>query len=154
MPNRVITPNEGYEPSGNFVFEECYRLKPGTYDVTIHYQATEDGSLLELFEDVQEQKALLFGAVNLYSGDNTEKCELWVKRKTDTAKVQITYGGVGYLDIYDLEIKENHADSRMLLFILLLLFAGVDGLGLLWVVKENGFPEKVLSSGQFFWQDG
>lgn len=123
VPNRVITPNEGYEPSGNFVLEEYYSLKPGTYDVTIHYQATEDGSLLELFEDVQEQNTLLFGAVNLYSGDNTEKCELWVKRKTDTAKVQITYGGAGYLDIYDLEIKENHADSRMLLFILLLLFA-------------------------------
>ncbi len=137
VPNRVITPNEGYEPSGNFVLEEYYSLKPGTYDVTIHYQATEDGSLLELFEDVQEQNTLLFGAVNLYSGDNTEKCELWVKRKTDTAKVQITYGGAGYLDIYDLEIKENHADSRMLLFILLLLFAGVDGLGLLWEKRER-----------------
>lgn len=39
VPNRVITPNEGYEPSGNFVLEEYYSLKPGTYDVTIHYQA-------------------------------------------------------------------------------------------------------------------
>lgn len=137
VPNKIIAPNEGYEPSGDFVLEEYYSLKPGTYDVTIHYQATEDGSLFELFEDVQEQNTLLFGAVNLYSGDNTEKCELWVKRKTDTAKVQITYGGVGYLDIYDLEIKENHADSRMLLFILILFFAGVDGLGLLWEKRER-----------------
>jgi len=144
VPNRVITPNEGYEPSGNFVLEEYYSLKPGTYDVTIHYQATEDGSLLELFEDVQEQNTLLFGAVNLYSGDNTEKCELWVKRKTDTAKVQITYGGAGYLDIYDLEIKENHADSRMLLFILLLLFAGVDGLGFLWEKRERIFGKSAV----------
>ncbi len=100
--------------------QENVALKPGVYNLEIHYRATAEGNQLSVYDTSHETGTILFGVVSLYTGDNVEVCQMWVLRSTETAKVEVTYGGSGELEIYELSIESTNCGARIwILFVLL-----------------------------------
>lgn len=108
--------------------QENISLKPGIYNVEIHYKATAEGNQLNAYDTLHETGSILFGVVNLYTGDNVEACQMWVLRSTDTAKVEVTYGGSGELEIYELAIVRTNCAARIWIFFVILGSVLINGL--------------------------
>lgn len=122
--------------------QENISLEPGIYNVEIHYRATVDGNQLKAYDTLHETGSILFGIVNLYTGDNEEVCQMWVLRSTDTAKVEVTYGGSGELEIYELSIVSTNCAARIWIFLVVLGSILINGLFLLRAWDEQYGIEK------------
>jgi len=126
-----------------------FSLKRGTYLVHISYSASQEGNVFVLEDGVSRDKTVLFGTLTLSSGYNTEDCELWVVRGTDTVSAYAANMGDPEFQLKEFEIVSTKADSRMFLFVVLLLSLVVDGLLLFWQYdREVGVAkEKKLAYG-------
>lgn len=110
---------------------EHFSLKAGTYLVRIGYTASKEADVFHLEDTVNGSRSVRFGAFNLSMGENLQDCELWVLRDTDTVSAYIIDENDPILTLNQLQITSTHADSRIFLFLVLLVSCIVDSLFLL-----------------------
>lgn len=105
---------------------QSFHLDAGTYTVRISYTASQEGNGFSLEDSRFGTQTVLFGTTVLCTGDNTDDCELWVLKGTDSAVANLINSGDEGLALQEFSIRGNHADSRMLLFLLVLTAGAVD----------------------------
>lgn len=111
---------------------EYFSLKAGTYLVRIGYTASKETNVFCLEDTVNGSRSVRFGNITLSMGENLEDCELWVLKDTDTVSAYTINDGDPILALELLQITSTHADSRIFLFLVLLVSCMVDGLFLLY----------------------
>lgn len=106
--------------------QEGIRLAPGVYNVCVTYAASGDGSSLSVSDMSLYGSSILFNSVHLYSGNNTEECQLWVLRKTDQVRVDISVGENSDLQIYGIKIIGTKQECFIWIFTVLCAAAAVN----------------------------
>lgn len=96
--------------------QEGISLSSGVYNVRIAYSASEDGSLLNVVDLDPGGSNILFNPVNLFAGENTEDCQLWVLHATDQIRVEATGGSESAFRVYEMEIRSTNAECRIWIF--------------------------------------
>ncbi len=116
-----------------------FHLEAGTYMVQITYTTSQDTNVFVLEDTVDGTKAVRFGNITLGRGDNEENCELWVLRDTDHVTAYAINGGDAALNISQLKIITTSADSRIMLFLILICSALFDTLFIFyWYDRKYG----------------
>lgn len=96
-----------------------FHLDAGTYTVRIAYTAGRGEDGFVLWDEKFDSQTVLFGTAVLSKGKNTEDCELWVLRDTDSAVAVFINSGDEGFQLHEFSVEGNRADSRILLFLLL-----------------------------------
>lgn len=107
---------------------ESFHLDAGTYMVRIVYTASREVNTFYLEDTANGSRTVRFGSITMSIGDNVEDCELWVLRDTDTVSAYAANGGDEAMNLESLQITSTHADSRIFLFLVLLVSGLIDGL--------------------------
>lgn len=116
-----------------------FHLEAGTYMVQITYTTSQDTNVFVLEDTVDGTKAVRFGNITLGRGDNEENCELWVLRDTDHVTAYAINGGDAAFNISQLKITTTSADSRIMLFLILICSVLFDTLFIIcWYDRKYG----------------
>lgn len=126
-PLPVVTPQLG----------EPFHLDAGTYTINLSYTASLEENSFALEDAQPGTRTILFGGAVLSTGDNTEDCELWVLRDTDTAVATLAAGRDADFMLHEFRITGSHADSRILLFLLIVTAGIVNLLVLVWLYGQK-----------------
>lgn len=105
-----------------------FHLEAGTYMVKIAYTASQESNLFVLEDTVDGARTVRFGNITLGIGNNEEYCELWVLRDTDHVVTYVANGRDAFLDVSEIKIISTGADSRIMLFLILLCSGLLDGI--------------------------
>ena len=116
---------------------EPFHLDAGTYILRLSYTASLEENSFALEDAGSGARTILFGGAVLSTGDNTEDCELWVLRDTDTAVATLAAGEDADFTLHEFRITGSHADSRILLFLLLAVSGAVNLAVLVWLYDRK-----------------
>lgn len=147
----LLVVSAGFLKTGEVLYPNCdgtfFSLQAGTYTVRVAYTASAEVSVFRLADTVNGAETVRFGDITMSTGDNIEDCEMWVLRETDTVSASVLNGGDEALAVHSLQIIPNHADTKICIFLVLLVSLVVNGLYLLYRYhKEYGISlEKKLS---------
>lgn len=119
-------------------------LPRGTYRVQVHY--TVDTDMLtwcEVTDDTIGRKNLRTNGALFFSGLDHSDFEMWLLRDTSELAVHAWYAGEGSYTVHGLTICQTNAANRVILFLMLCLFTGVNMVCVYWQYdKKYGISVK------------
>lgn len=123
-----------------FLLSGPLSIPAGVYKVELSYETDTD--MVNRCTVVDETAAL--GGIrtngdHLYAGLGSTDYEVWVSDGNGSLQIQVSYGGAGYLLVKGVRIYDGGAMGRMVFFMALLLFAGLDFM--IWYRRKNAGAE-------------
>ena len=113
--------------TGNMVDFAGIVLPKGTYRIQLHY-VTDTNTLNQMMvtDETLSRQSLRTNGTSLFAGLNRTDADMWLLRDSAHMAVHAYYDGEGFLAVQGLTIYQTNAWNRVVLFIMLCLFAAVN----------------------------
>ena len=114
--------------AGNMVDFAHISLPKGVYRVELDYDTDVDNChSCEVTDDTLDPKSLRTNGTMLFAGLSRTDFDMWLLRDSAETVVHAVYSGEGELLVSGLTIRRTNALNRIVLFLMLVLFAAIDG---------------------------
>ena len=127
----------------DFFYVDYLSLSAGTYDIYIDYEATGNGNIayLDIEDDVSGFleagcDQLVTTNVILKSFYNEAHINALLTQSTAYLRIKMIYAADGNLKVKSVRVCENHSDEIMVLFLIVIISAVVDGIWL-WRIRRK-----------------
>ncbi|MDD6571314.1 MAG: hypothetical protein PUF12_02880 [Thermoflexaceae bacterium] len=151
VDGKGVYTNSSMGTEGYFVYGPSFDIKRGIYDVTINYEAEEDGNYIIVSGDNEDYNSILKDDFTLSPLLQSQTFTVWFNKNTNYAVFSVMYAGKGEFAVESIQVKENvsgriYAVLKALFYITCLNF-------ILWICrlaagekikKEQAFEVLVL----------
>lgn len=151
VDGKGVYTNSSMGAEGYFVYGPSFDIKRGIYDVTINYEAEEDGNYIIVSGDNEDYNSILKDDFTLSPLLQSQTFTVWFNKNTNDAVFSVMYAGKGEFAVESIQVKENvsgriYAVLKALFYITCLNF-------ILWICrlaacekikKEQAFEVLVL----------
>ena len=121
-----------------------FNIPRGTYQIIINYKTEGNGQLYSVTCKNPDYKVITGRTdVGLDSEQTTESFTMWLNEPVEDFRIELEYGGNGYLLVNSVCIKETNAWKRIQLFLIITLFLILD---LSYIVYHRGIFDRITVS--------
>ena len=142
MPGYYI--DNGMENWDTMISTPEIELPRGTYQISINYKTDGNGQYYNVTNEIPDYRIITGRTeVGLDSNKSTESFTIWVNEAVEGFRIELGYGGNGYLLVNGISMKETNAWKRIQLFCIGILFLLVD-LG--YILYRKGAFTRITAS--------